>query len=211
MAGERKLIIMAKTPVAGRVKTRLARDVGEASAATFYRHTCRAVVARLSQTKLWTTTLSISPDTGIHDRFWPPHLPRIRQGEGDLGERMQRAMTRNLDGPVVLVGTDIPEIRPSHVADAFHMLRNRDVVFGPTPDGGYWLVGSASQRYLRAAFRNVRWSTEFALSDTIKSFKAQNKRLTVGLITQLNDVDHGTDLAGLQSLIGRRVLPHPFS
>ncbi len=211
MAGERTLIIMAKAPVAGRVKTRLAQDIGTAPAAAFYRHTCQAVVSRLSQTKLWKTRLNIAPDTGVHDRFWPRHIPRESQGDGDLGVRMHRAMQREQDGPVVLVGTDIPEIRPADIADAFRILRNNNVVFGPTPDGGYWLVGTASQRYLRGAFCKVRWSTEFALSDTINSFKAHHERLTVGLTRQLCDVDHGTDLEALQSLVGRRILPNKFS
>ncbi|MEM8977221.1 MAG: TIGR04282 family arsenosugar biosynthesis glycosyltransferase [Pseudomonadota bacterium] len=207
MAGDRRLIIMAKAPVAGRVKSRLGQDIGTAPAANFYRHTCRAVVSRLSQTRLWETTLCIAPDTSIHDRIWPPNIRRKPQGEGDLGERMHRAMMHNQDGPVVLIGTDIPEIRPSDIADAFRNLRNHDVVFGSTPDGGYWLVGSASQRYLRSAFRNVRWSTEYALTDTINSFRSQYNGLKVGLVRQLNDVDHGVDLLALQALVGRRILP----
>ena len=206
-SSHRKLIIMAKSPVAGRVKTRLARDIGIAAATTFYRHTCQAVIARLSATTLWATELNIAPDTGIDDRFWPRHLPRSKQSRGDLGTRMRQAMTRARNGPVVLVGTDIPEIKQHHIAEAYAALRSHDVVLGPTPDGGYWLIGTANQRHLRNALHNVRWSTEFALQDTICSFKAQNAGLSIGLVARLNDIDHGDDFIPVRSLAGRRILP----
>ena len=197
---------MAKLPIAGRVKTRLASDIGSAAATSFYRHTCIAVLSRLSATSYWTTVVNIAPDTGLRSRFWPKHLVKTKQGDGDLGDRMRRAMTSAFDGPVILVGTDIPEIKRQHIHEAFAALRNNDVVFGPTPDGGFWLVGIAHLSHLRNAFANVRWSTEFALEDSIRSFKSRQPDVKVGLVSELNDIDHGSDFAAVRSLIGRRIL-----
>lgn len=197
------LIIMAKVPGAGRVKTRLAREVSSATAAYFYRHTCRAVVARLAASTRWRTALCITPDVGIGDRFWPPDIPKIRQGDGDIGRRMQRAIAAMPPGPVVLVGTDIPAIRRSHIARAFKVLGDSDIVFGPAQDGGFWLVGSSRRRPMPLAFDNVRWSSPFALQDTLDNLK----NYAVTQIDQLNDVDTRHDLLSVSSWYGRRILP----
>ena len=206
MVCERKLIIMAKSPVAGRVKTRLSRDIGSAAATNFYRHTCQNVIARLSCANLWRTILSISPDTEIENQFWPQNAPRTRQGQGDLGERMRRAMTVTPTGPVILIGTDIPGAQQHHIANAFQVLKKQDYVFGPTPDGGFWLVGVSTQRYLPRAFKDVRWSTEFTLNDTIDSLNREYSGLGIGFADILNDVDDGQDFEAAQDIIGRRIL-----
>lgn len=196
--------------MAGRVKTRLAGDIGTTAATAFYRHTCQGVIARLSATSLWTTILNIAPDAAVSAPFWPHNLTRTAQGEGDLGQRMRRAMTWFPSGPVVLVGTDIPAIQRHHIADAFNALRKNDFVLGPTPDGGFWLVGTANQRNLEGAFDNVRWSTEFALQDTINGLKSHSFRTRIGLVAELNDIDHGSNLAAARSFVGRRILPSQF-
>ena len=93
------LIIMAKVPGAGRVKTRLAREAGSTAATFFYRQTCRAVIARLSTSHRWNVVLSIAPDSGVHDRFWPSGISKLGQGDGDIGRRMQRAIAAMPPGP----------------------------------------------------------------------------------------------------------------
>ena len=152
----RWLIVMAKQPRAGLVKTRLARDVGTAAATNFYRHASAAVIARLSATKRWQVVLAVTPDAAIYDRAWPHRLPRVPQGPGDLGRRMQRVIDGLPPGPAIVIGTDIPGITPAHVARAFAALGSHDAVFGPATDGGYWLVGMARRRPLRGAFVGVR-------------------------------------------------------
>lgn len=199
----RWLVIMAKVPGAGRVKTRLARDIGSSAAANVYRQTCRAVVTRLSQSTCWNTVLCVTPDSGTHDRFWPTHLPKIKQGNGDLGARMRRAIAGLPPGPVVLIGTDIPTISRSHIARAFRALGESDVVFGPAHDGGYWLVGMKNRKPLAQAFAHVRWSTASALSDTLRNLTT----FKVTQIDQLNDVDTLQDLQLVDGLYGRLVTP----
>ena len=105
-----RLVIMAKVPVAGRVKTRLARELGVATATRFARHATLAVLARMAHHPAWHTTVAIAPDNGIGWRIWPRHVDRVPQGHGGLGRRMQRIMQRTAPGPVVIIGTDVPGI-----------------------------------------------------------------------------------------------------
>jgi len=194
---------MVKSPLAGRVKTRLARDVGVTRATSFYRTTARAVITRLAADRRWTTMLAVAPDVDVCRPYWPRSIPRMAQGPGDLAARMQRIMHALPPGPVVIVGTDIPAVRTAHVAAAFNALGGHDAVFGPADDGGYWLVG---QRRLPApidAFSDVRWSTEHALADTL----ANHRGRSVGFAAELSDVDGARDLCAVADLAGRVVLP----
>lgn len=190
----RQLVVMLKEPQAGRVKTRLGRDIGMVPAAWWFRHQTRALIRRLDNPR-WTLTLAVAPDReGLHSRFWPAHLPRIAQGRGDLGQRMGHLMRVLPRGPVLIVGGDIPGIRPHHVERAFRALGNHDAVFGPAPDGGYWLIGLRRTAAVPAGlFRGVRWSSPDALADTLATIPD----LRVALTDTLQDVDTATDLAAL--------------
>lgn len=199
----RRLVIMVKSPLAGRVKTRLAREVGVVDATSFYRATARAVITRLAVDRRWTTMLAVTPDGDVAGPHWLPAMPRTPQGGGDLAARMQRIMDRLPPGPVVIIGTDIPAVRPAHIAAAFDALGSHDAVFGPADDGGYWLVGQRRTPRPIDAFANVRWSTEFALADTLANHRQQD----VALVTELSDVDDKDDLLAVQSFAGRVVLP----
>jgi len=188
---KRTLVIMVKEPRPGRVKTRLGRDIGMVGAAWWFRHQTRALIRRLRDPR-WQIVLAVSPDReGLNSRVWPTDLPRAPQGRGDLGDRMGRMLRGMPKGPVCLIGADIPGITRSHIGAAFAALGRNQMVFGPAPDGGYWLVGA--QRYGALApglFGNVRWSTDHALSDTLAS--VPNAR--VGMLDQLRDVDTVADL-----------------
>jgi len=188
------LVIMAKEARIGRVKTRLARDIGPVAAWTFYRRTLQAISRSLSKDKRWTTWLAVSPDAAVHnDRLWPANIPRISQGGGDLGQRMGRIMEVMEPGPVVLVGADIPDINAAHIAEAFRTLGNHDAVFGPADDGGYWLIGLKRRPKLSRIFNPVRWSTGHALADTRENFPEHAK---IAFLETLNDIDDGEDLIG---------------
>lgn len=202
-AWRRRLVIMVKEPVGGRVKTRLARDIGGARAVAFARHSGAVVVARLSAGARWQTLLGVDPATAATSRAWPAHLPRIAQGGGDLGARMQRLLSLREPGPVVLVGADIPGIRPSHIAAAFAALGRNDAVFGPASDGGYWLVGLKRFPTILRPFARVRWSSRHAAADTLANLHGRK----VAMLATLDDVDTGADLARVRGFAGRRVLP----
>ena len=98
-------------------------------------------------------------------------------------------------GPTVIVGADIPGITRSHVARAFAALGSADAVFGPAPDGGYWLIG------LRNAppaglFDGVRWASPTTLDDTIRTLPSHR----IALIDTLRDVDTVEDLHRIAAL-----------
>jgi rSAM/selenodomain-associated transferase 1 len=194
---------MAKVPIAGAVKTRLAGEIGVGTATRFARHAAAALLQRLARDPRWQTTLAVSPDTGISSRCWPAGVARIGQRRGDLGERMQRIMARAAPGPVVIVGTDIPSLTAAHIARAFALLGAHDAVLGPATDGGYWLVGLRRRPRQLRPFARVRWSGPHALADTL----ANLERPAVAFAATLADVDDAAGLTASAALIGRRVLP----
>jgi glycosyltransferase A (GT-A) superfamily protein (DUF2064 family) len=101
---------------------------------------------------------------------------------------MRRALCGCRPGPVVLVGADIPALRARHVAAAFRLLGDRDLVFGPAADGGFWLVGARCPCRLPPLFERVRWSSPHALADTLARLP---RRITIGFVEPLEDVDDG--------------------
>ncbi len=194
---------MLKIPILGRVKTRLARQVGAVAATAFYRHTSAAVLGRLARDRRWETSLAVTPDRGVCNGVWPRSIKRQAQGGGDLGARMQRIMAHPSPGPVIIIGTDIPAVRACHIAAAFRLLGSVRAVLGPARDGGYWLVGMRRCPRVERPFQNVRWSSEHALADTLAKLQPPH----VALTSVLGDVDNAHDLSLTNGLHGRRTLP----
>lgn len=188
---------MVKEPHPGRVKTRLGRDIGMVPAAWWFRHQTKRLTRKLARDPRWQTVLAVSPDVeGLTSRVWPPHVSRTPQGRGNLGDRMARQM-RDIPGDVVVIGADIPGITPNLIMQAFHVLGAHDAVIGPAPDGGYWLVGTSGRKAQSPRFmKNVRWSTRYAMEDTIASMDG----LSIAQIDTLRDVDTAADLAALEQL-----------
>lgn len=180
----RHLVILAKAPRLGRAKRRLAADIGSLEALRFYRSNLAETIRRLSCGNRWKCWLFV--DDGY--ARWPGHLPCRCQTRGDLGNRMNAALRSLPPGPVVLIGSDIPGVTPSDIRDAFRQLAGKDVVFGPATDGGYWLVGIAHAKAAPGLFRDIRWSSEHALSDTVRNLRGNN---AFGLANERHDVDDG--------------------
>ncbi len=201
-----RLVIMVKEPVAGQVKTRLGRDIGVSRATGFYRQTLASVTTRLVHDTRWQTVLSVAPATAMASAALPAAVPRIPQHNGDLGQRMQAIFDVSGSGPVVVIGTDIPEVAPCHIAEAFRALGRNDVVFGPAADGGFWLVGMRRTPRLVDLFHSVRWSTPHTLRDCLDGLRRQ-PAVQVATVATLNDADDRGDLDRVAHAIGRRVLP----
>lgn len=194
----RHLVIFARSPRLGAVKRRLALDIGAVAAWRFYSAVLGRMVMRLARDRRWTCSLAT---TGGPAR-WPRHVTRIDQGRGDLGVRMGRVMRTRPPGPVVIIGTDIPDIAPRHVAAAFAALGRNDAVFGPADDGGYWLIGLRRRPFLPRLEGPVRWSSPHALADTRRLLGA---RVRTAMLETLIDVDDGESLARWRrSKCGRR-------
>lgn len=186
-----RLVVMLKEPQAGRVKTRLGRDIGMTTAAWWFRHQSRTLIRRLRDPR-WDLILAVSPDKqGLTSRNWPRDLPRMAQGTGNLGDRMKRVFGKAPLGPVVIIGADIPGVQKANIADAYIALGSHDAVIGPAPDGGFWLVGLRRVRPTPPAlFASVRWSSKNALSDTVSTLKDHR----IAYVAMLNDVDTAADL-----------------
>lgn len=183
-----RLVVMVKEPRPGRVKTRLGSDIGLIPATWWFRHQLRSLLARIEDPR-WTLTLAVAPDyTGLQTRQFPAHLPRRAQGRGDLGKRMARQLR---GGATCVIGADVPGIQKAHIAKAFKALRSSDAVFGPAPDGGFWLVGHTARRALPPAiFEAARWSGTHALADSLESLPSHR----IAFTDTLQDVDTAADL-----------------
>lgn len=183
---KRHLVIFARVPQFGRVKRRLAAAIGPAAALRFHRRTLDRQVRTLSRDRRWTVWLFLTPDPARR-------RANVRgQGRGDLGQRMKRPFRLLPPGPALLVGSDIPAMRPSHIARAFALLGSHDLVFGPASDGGFWLIGARRSRPLpRSLFAKVRWSTAATLADTLATIPPD---YSVGIADTLDDVDDADDL-----------------
>jgi len=194
--GERCLLVFARAPVQGRVKTRLAAGIGEEAALEVYRALGRRVVDQVREGPWRTRILLDTPGEEALVAAWLDGggVEFGPQAEGDLGERMSRAMEwawRSGAGPVCLIGTDAPDVDQPLVEEAFTALEEgADVVFGPAEDGGYYLVG------LRAPapglFRGTPWSTDRVLSISLD--RCREAQLEVILLRTLMDVDTEEDL-----------------
>jgi rSAM/selenodomain-associated transferase 1 len=182
------VVVMVKEPRPGRVKTRLARGIGRVSAAWWYRHQVVRLLRRLRDPR-WRLVLAVSPDAeGLASRVWPADLPRLPQGKGDLGARMARLLA--LPGPVLVIGSDIPGVTRAHLARALRALATHDAVFGPAPDGGYWLIGLGPRPAPPGFLARVRWSGAHALADSMATLGERR----VSLVDQLADIDTADDL-----------------
>jgi rSAM/selenodomain-associated transferase 1 len=185
------LVIMLKEPRPGRVKTRLGRGIGMTRAAWWFRHQVESLLRNVQDPR-WDVILAVTPDIdGLTSRIWPPNLPRIAQGRGDLGDRMRRIFRALPPGPICIIGADIPALRRHHITHAFDALGENDAVIGPAPDGGYWLIGLKRTRAVSPdLFRKVRWSSVHALADTVATLSGHS----VAKIASLRDVDTAAEL-----------------
>lgn len=181
------VVVFARAPRLGTVKRRLAQDIGDRAALRFHTATLLSLLRSLRRERRYRTVLALTPD-GARDRL-PVKVPRLNQGRGDVGERMDAACRRFRQGNVAIIGSDIPDANGADLRAAFRALGSHDAVFGPAEDGGYWLVALGPRRPAQP-FDNARWSTEFALADTLRNFRGRR----VALLRTLRDVDTAADL-----------------
>jgi rSAM/selenodomain-associated transferase 1 len=182
----RTLVLFIRAPLLGRGKRRLARDIGDVAAVRFERLMIARLLRRLGKDRRWRMRIAVTPDRAWRSFHRRSGVETTGQGRGDLGVRMRRALAGCAPGPAVLVGSDIPALGAHHIAGAFSLLGRHDLVFGAAKDGGYWLVGARHPRHLPPMFGQVRWSSPYALSDTLAGLP---RRVTVGYAATLEDVD----------------------
>lgn len=185
------IILFAKAPVAGKVKTRLAPPLKPEQAAALHEAMVAATWLRLQQLA---GEAEIELHTDMETRAWPQAQPRRLQSEGDLGNRMLCALKTALRQgrpTVMIVGGDAPDVPLDYLRQM--LASAADLTLGPAEDGGYYAI--ACRKTHAEMFDGVRWSTSDALADTVAA--AQRCGLSVGLAPCWRDVDAFEDLLRL--------------
>lgn len=193
-----RLIVFAKNPVLGKVKTRLAATVGNKKALEVYRKLL--LHTRLIITPFIGKTIFYFTDTLEEEEGWSQFDQRLQQG-ATLGVRMSNAFNEAFEegtNKVIIIGTDCYDISSTIIAEAFDTLNDNDVVIGPAEDGGYYLLGM--KKFHPDFFKNKRWSTETVFIDTLEEVKKlglKHKNLQT-----LMDIDTEKELVKLGKKLG---------
>ena len=189
------LLLMVKNPIAGKTKTRLARDVGHEKALAMYRILVRYTRDQAAALPEVARYLHYS-DHVAEDDDWPAdEFIKLVQVGDDLGQRMEHAFDHAFSRGherVIVVGSDCPGLTTALLAEAFAALEEHGVVIGPAHDGGYYLLGLRHPQ--PTLFRDMEWSTATVAEETLA--RAQVQGLTVARLPVLSDVDHLEDWLG---------------
>ncbi len=190
MSNNNLLLIFTRNPELGKVKTRLAQGVGQENALEIYKillqHT-KDMVKQVDCVKRVGYSVQVR-ENDIWDR---DTFEKFEQHGEDLGDRMYHAFAKAYqDGfeNILIVGSDLFDLRPEHIDNAFAALKTNDVVIGPAQDGGYYLLGMSS--LIKEVFYNKDWGTETVFKDTL----ADLTNHTVHQLETLNDIDYAEDL-----------------
>jgi rSAM/selenodomain-associated transferase 1 len=173
MKNKNALIIFAKNPVHGKVKTRLAKHIGNDKAMNLY-------LKLLYNTYLKTKDMNCDKYLFLSDRkeidLFGNNFKQIVQNGNDIGERMKNAFDevfKSGHSKIILIGTDIPELDEEILNTAFDKLSESDIVLGPAADGGYYLIGM--KNFSGYVFDNIKWSTDKVLSKTIENINERKE------------------------------------
>lgn len=183
------LIVFVKNIILGKVKTRLAKTIGDVSAFNIY-YELFSITEKASQEVNVDRHIYFS-DVIIPSK-WENDEKFVQEGN-DLGEKMQNAFQHGFDQGyenIILIGSDLPNISKEIIDSGFEKLNTNDVVFGPAEDGGYYLIGMSNMN--TSIFENKPWSQSELLAITLNQLKEQKQ--SVGLIETLNDIDTFEDL-----------------
>ncbi|MER7895048.1 TIGR04282 family arsenosugar biosynthesis glycosyltransferase [Streptomyces sp. NPDC096046] len=197
--GAPAILVMAKAPRPGTVKTRLhpllgPRRCGQLQA-ELIRHTLEPAAARTPRTYL--AYAPADGEDGISTAV-PTGVRVLRRRGADLGQRLAAAVTDAFTdgaGPLLVIGTDAPTLTGDHLTTAFTALKSHDVALGPALDGGYHLIGLRAPHTSLFALDSDAWSTDRVLVAT--RALARREELSVGLLPALRDLDTPEDAAAL--------------
>ena len=203
-----RLILFARAPVAGRVKTRLADLLTAEGAARLYRAFLEDAARSCASSAAWESVLAVDgdPDDEELARLFPPPWRRVRQAAGDLGSRLTAAFLREFEAgaPAALaVGSDHPELRRGRLREAFAILgRGSRAVLVPAEDGGYCAIGLRRSISPAEVFRDIPWSSRSVLPATLDRLSAVGAGASV--LASSYDVDLPEDLARLRRELASR-------
>ena len=200
------LIIFLKYPEPGKVKTRIAKAIGNEKACLIYKQLAEKVITNICQknTAPYDIYVFFIPTdkkhaiktwlTPVFDKNGGVDVYYKSQNGDSLGERMSLAFRKILqEHPYkkgIIIGADCPEIDTSLIEDAFEVLREKDIVIGPAKDGGYYLLGMSG--YVHDLFVDINWSTDRVFRQTME--KVYKNNLSCTILTTLRDIDTWEDL-----------------
>jgi len=190
MSEKNLLVIFTRNPELGKVKTRLAKGIGDQSALDIYKilldHTVSVTKKGNCKKSVWYSE-KVRQNDIWDNSLYTKHL----QKGNDLGERMEHAFTYGFANgyeKIVIIGSDLYDLREEHLAQAFGYLDHYNAVIGPAKDGGYYLLGLNTM--IAPVFRNKKWGKDTVLKDTLKDLKS----LKIKLLEELNDIDYVEDI-----------------
>ncbi len=192
MKPDSALIIFVKNPEKGKVKTRLAKTIGEERALAVYNsllsHTLEVTAPLFCDKAVYYS--DFIPGTDLWSR---KGYRQEQQAGSDLGQRMCHAFERELKNgykSICIIGSDCPGLSTAIIAGAFDMLRETEIIIGPSADGGYYLLGM--HHLHRPFFLEKPWSTGRVYAETMKDIKASGMKHL--LLPVLTDIDEEKDL-----------------
>ncbi len=186
------LIIFVKNPQAGKVKTRLAADIGDQAALKVYSNLLsftRDISQKLSNHSLY---VFYSKYIDLNDEWSNARFDKLVQEGNDLGQRMDNAFKTLFEkhSKLVLIGSDCPELQVDILHDAFNSLNDHDICIGPSHDGGYYLIGM--KKPCPELFKDIQWSTSSVYQNSIATLKASGHSYKE--LMRLHDLDNIEDL-----------------
>jgi uncharacterized protein len=200
-----KAILMYKAPVEGCTKTRLGKSIGDARAVALYRWLGARQLSVVPES--WSLEVRYAPDeTKELVRDWlGSGVSLALQGEGDLGERMYRALSETFGefGPekAIVLGADCPSVDRDLLLEAEKRLDAADIVIGPSLDGGYYLIGMNVAH--EALFRGISWSSGSVYEVTMD--RIRDLALSVAVLETREDIDDFESLRSQRDFIDPNV------
>jgi uncharacterized protein len=190
------VLLFIKAPVPGKVKSRLAVDVGDAAALDLYKCFILDIVSTVEKSGYAFRICFHPPETeDIVSTMLGPHYTYMAQLGGNLGEKMEDAFSRIFSegfSRCVLIGSDIPDLSFSTLEEAFGALENNDAAIGPAADGGYYLIGFNKKSFLPPMFHEIEWGTNTVFQKTMSIMNRASLR--VHALPLWRDVDTLRDL-----------------
>jgi len=190
MKAENLLIVFVKNAIRGKVKTRLARSIGDEQALNIYIHLVR--ITERESLKLSNCEVHVYFTEKEQSTFWPNNKKFLQLGD-DLGERMLDAFENGFNSgykKIIGIGSDLPDLNAGIISEGLKALDLNDTVFGPAEDGGYYLLGM--KKVIPEIFINKPWSDPSLLVTTMEDLKQNG--CSYKLLLPLNDIDTIQDL-----------------
>jgi rSAM/selenodomain-associated transferase 1 len=191
-------IVFLRVPEKGKVKTRLGEFLDQAFVLKMYKGFVEDVLEAIETIGVKALFFYPSDKKNLLENWLGKKYDFYRQKGDDLGQRIANAFKEIFKKgytQVILIGTDIPELSRDIIISAHIALEKKDVVIGPSGDGGYYLIGFQKTSFSTSVFKDIDWSTRIVFDQTLRAIKKEN--LQYEILSQLNDIDTLEDLNAL--------------